>query len=299
MIPERFGINLCTSSPWGIIWALLTVLMSALQCPAAVNPPIYFTAAENQSWQIFQINSDGSGLRKVFSPEHNVRHISLSADGRKLLIIISDKKLLLLDLQTGETTPVEVAVKGMVDAVLDQDGKYLLFSLSTGGSNDANHIWLADLNSNAVSRLTHMPGMQHDPVWSHEDKSIFFLSGDGGQNEDIWRLDRDSGSLNQLTAGNRYNFELSCSLDNELVFSSNRSNDYEIWAMGPFGGSVRQLTHSPGMDSQPSWSPDGEHIVFLSTREGQPALYIMDREGQGSRRLTPEGLVCRNPVWSR
>ncbi len=36
----------------------------------------------------------------------------------------------------------------------------------------------------------------------------------------------------------------------------------------------------------PVWSPDGEQIVFASTRDGQNEIYVMDADGSNHRRLT-------------
>lgn len=273
--------------------------MQATASNAAVLQPIYLLTLDQQDWQIFQVNPDGTDLQKTYTSRENVTKISYSSNNQKLLCISNTHETFLLNLNNKEKTGIEIGMKGMVDTALSKDDKSLLFSLSTGGSNDTNHIWLADIAEKNITQLTHMKERQFDPIWSHDDLSIFFVSGDGRQNYDIWRLDIESGNLNQLTAGQLYNFEPTCSIDDELAFSSNRSGDYEIWAMDPFGGNVRQLTHSPGMDSQPSWSPDGEQLVFVSNRDGYSALYIMNRDGSNTRRLSPEGLICRNPVWSR
>lgn len=283
-----------------VLLVLLVLNFSVLHCQAETKEQrVYFIASTSKSWQIFQVHPSGIGLIQTLATLQDVVKLSLTPDIKKILCITSDQDFFLFDINSRKKMDIAIDHKGTVDAILSNDNKFLLFSLSTGGANDANHIWLTEMASNKTTQLTHMKGMQHGPIWSHDDKSIFFLSGSGGQNEDIWRLDVENGSLNQLTAGQLYNFELSCSPDDELAFSSNRSGDYEIWTMDPFGGNVRQLTHSPGMDSQPSWSPDGEYLVFVSNRDGYPALYIMDREGKNSRRISPEGLVCRNPVWGR
>ncbi len=282
-----------------LILSLLLFSVFVLPGQAASSQSIYFIAETHQTWQIFQINPDGSSLQQTLNTDSDMLNLSLTADGQNLLLISSDQKTHLLDLNTGEKTEIKIGMKGMVDAVLSKDSKSLLFSLSTGGSNDANHIWLTDITTQKASQLTHMEDMQHSPIWSYDDKYIFFLSGGGRETEDIWRLNAENRSLNQLTAGQLYNFEPAYSINNEIAFSSNRSGDYEIWVMDSSGGNVRQLTYSPGMDSQPSWSPDGENLVFVSNRSGQSALYIMDREGKTTRRLSPEGLICRNPVWGR
>ena len=285
------------------LWMLSLVLLCAPHifidyCWAATEQPIRFVAVDQANWRIFQIMSNAGSLQVLPVMEADPVNISISANYKKLLLTTHERKLLILDLQSGKTTHIQSKMHGMVDAVFSKDNKVVLFSLSTGGSTDANHIWKMDIESKKLTQLTHMENMQNTPIWSRDDKYIFFLSG-SGKFEDIWRLDVETGGLHQLTAGNRYNFEPACSVDNEIAFSSNRSGNYEIWVMDPFGGNVRQLTHNPAMDSQPSWSPDGQQLVFVSTRDGESALYVMDREGNNTRRLTPKGLICRNPVWSR
>lgn len=281
-----------------ILW-LMIFLLCAAYCQADEWRSVFFIAETQQSWQIFRINQDGTDLSQITSSQCDVLNLSSVVDSQKLLLACSGRKTYILDLKTKKKIEIKTDMTGAIDTVISRDNQSLLFSLSSGGANDANHIWLTDIPTNKSTQLTHMEGMQHSPIWSHDDKSIFFLSGNGGQNENIWRLDVYNGSLNQLTAGQLYNFDISCSIHDELAFSSNRSGNYEIWTMDTFGGNIRQLTKSPEMDSQPSWSPDGERLVFVSNRGGYPAIYIMDREGKSTRKISPDGLICRNPVWGR
>ena len=53
--------------------------------------------------------------------------------------------------------------------------------------------------------------------------------------------------------------------------------------------------HHP--DGSPSWSPDGERIVFSSTRDGNGEIYMMDANGGNQRRLTKHGGHDGAPAW--
>ena len=59
--------------------------------------------------------------------------------------------------------------------------------------------------------------------------------------------------------------------------------------MAADGPGSRRLTHSPGRDAHPAFTPDGARIVFQSPRDYGGAhevdLYVMDADGGNQRRL--------------
>ena len=59
--------------------------------------------------------------------------------------------------------------------------------------------------------------------------------------------------------------------------------------MNADGTGQRNLTQSPAADSNPTWSPDGSKLAFLSKRDGHWAIYVMNADGTGQRRLTSPG----------
>lgn len=50
-------------------------------------------------------------------------------------------------------------------------------------------------------------------------------------------------------------------------------------------------------DTQSAWSPDGHQIAFVSTRDGNPEIYVMDKGGQHQRRLTFDPGSDGHPTW--
>ena len=74
------------------------------------------------------------------------------------------------------------------------------------------------------------------------------------------------------------------------------SVDGDIFLQSVGGQGVINLTKDTpaSQDSQPSFSPDGERIAFVSTRESG-GLFVMGRTGESVRRLTDAGF---NPKWS-
>ena len=49
---------------------------------------------------------------------------------------------------------------------------------------------------------------------------------------------------------------------------------------------------------QPSWSPDGQQIAFVSLKDEGNEIYVMDADGQGLERVTHDLVPKENPSFS-
>ena len=67
----------------------------------------------------------------------------------------------------------------------------------------------------------------------------------------------------------------------QIAFSSTRDGNLEIYVMDADGNNLIRLTNHPEHDYQPSWSPDGGRIAFVSDRNGGiKQIYVMDSNGK-------------------
>lgn len=81
----------------------------------------------------------------------------------------------------------------------------------------------------------------------------------------------------------------------------------DLWIMEADGSGRRWLTDSgAGVDSSPSWSPDGRRVAFRTTR-GSPSgrdpsnIFVINADGSGERQLSPaRGAAAGGlfPAWS-
>ena len=67
----------------------------------------------------------------------------------------------------------------------------------------------------------------------------------------------------------------------ELCFAWNG----DLWKVSSEGGEAERITSHPGDDRSPSFSPDGESIAFVSSREGYNQAYLMPKEGGVPKRI--------------
>ena len=65
------------------------------------------------------------------------------------------------------------------------------------------------------------------------------------------------------------------------------------------GGSVKESwgQHEDGGDGL-AWSPDGRRIAFLTDRDGNFEIYVMNADGSGQRNLTRKPAFDSDPLWS-
>ncbi len=72
----------------------------------------------------------------------------------------------------------------------------------------------------------------------------------------------------------------------------------QIWIVPITGGEPRQFTTGARTNERPRWSPDGRHLAFISTRDGESQIWLMDMAGGEARKLTNISTGASDLVWS-
>jgi Tol biopolymer transport system component len=73
----------------------------------------------------------------------------------------------------------------------------------------------------------------------------------------------------------------------------------DIFVMNPDGSNHTRLTINTRNNDAPSWSPDGQQIIFVSNRDRQSfRLYTMNADGTNVRLITKDVVEAGQPAWS-
>ncbi len=71
-----------------------------------------------------------------------------------------------------------------------------------------------------------------------------------------------------------------------------------LWLTSPECSGRKPLTHGRKNDRWPRWSPDGNRLAFVSGRNEQSQIWILERQGGEAYPLKTEVPIQSAPVWS-
>jgi len=117
---------------------------------------------------------------------------------------------------------------------------------------------------------------------------------------DIFEYTFATGKLRRIVAAPGYDAECAYSPDGkQIVFSSMRDGDQEIYICNADGTNQHRITRVPGYDGGPFFAPDGKHIVYRSDRhgDGNMAIYVNNLQGTAEKALTDASCLHWCPYW--
>ena len=197
------------------------------------------------------------------------------------------------------------------------DGHSIVFISSRDGNQE---LYVMDQDGSRQRRLTFTEGYEEDPVWSPiisggpcappsadapmpPDDSNMGPLRFADANPHMPHTRRGQAKPDPRPAQPLAKPE-GC-FGQQIVYVSSRDGNEEIYMINLQNLSEERLTHSPGMDAMPVWSPDGSQILFVSTRDGNPELYVLSSPASSIQHLVPIRLTYHpssdgldSHVWS-
>lgn len=84
----------------------------------------------------------------------------------------------------------------------------------------------------------------------------------------------------------------------QLILSSDRSGNWDIYLCPDDGENLQALIMDPALDAGPRWRPDGGGIAFYSSRTGHRQIWTLPIGGGPARQLTEGRTESLYPAWS-
>jgi Tol biopolymer transport system component len=165
---------------------------------------------------------------------------------------------------------------GPSSVAFSPDGKSVVYSM--GGS-----LWMQEIDGDVADELTYGPGYDYQPDWSRDGRFIVFARHHADAIE-LWQLDLASRKTQQLTHTNAVQVQPRISPDGgRVAFVSTAGTGHfnlyvaELTTSGlgtpraviePHESAISRYYYSTHDHTiNPSWTPDGKSLVFVSNRE--------------------------------
>jgi TolB protein len=263
--------------------------------------------------QIYISDFDGSNVQQITSAKAPHLSPSWSKDGKFVTFTSyedGNPDMFIYEVATGKRRKLS-GRKGLNSgANWSANNKLVAFTGSVEGDAD---IYTIEPDGGKAKVLIRGPGLDVDPQFSPDGKWMAFVSGRFG-NPHIFRAElKWEGETSvrvvadkRLTYAGWYNATPGWAPDSDRLAFAGYDRDidrFDLFVMNPDGTNLERLTIRAGDNERPSFSPNGQMIVFHSNRtqgrdvKGTAQLYVMNRDGSGQRQLNTGLYEASTPHW--
>jgi TolB protein len=211
------------------------------------------------------------------------------------------KEIWAMDYDGASQHPITTLGSISLSPRISPDGSRLAFSSLT---HTGWEILMFSFDLNRLVAFPKFSGTNLSPSWAPDGNKLAFSSSRSGD-PDIYVVDQSGGNLHRVT--NSKGPDVSPTWNRktgaQIAWVSGRSGLPQIYTMESDGTNAQQLTDQ-GYAVSPSWSPNGQFLVFSWMRHYGPGapgaqdIYIMDVASKQWVQLTHDGGRNDFPSWS-
>ncbi|HEX3838567.1 MAG TPA: Tol-Pal system beta propeller repeat protein TolB [Steroidobacteraceae bacterium] len=252
-----------------------------------------------QRYQLVVADADGANARVILESHLPIMSPAWSPDGQWLAYVSFENKrssIYVQQVSTGTRRLVSGRAGINGAPAWSPDGHKLLVTL--GGSAGTPNLYVLDLGTQQLTRLTEGPSIDTEGVYAADGQSVYFTSDRSGGPQ-IYRIGLEPGAKpRRVSFESAYNARPRVSPDGtKLAMVTQDGANYRIAVQDLASGTERILSHGR-LDASPSFAPNGAMIIFSGIEGGHSILQRVSVDGQTSQRLRADSADVREPVWA-
>jgi Serine/threonine protein kinase len=171
-------------------------------------------------------------------------------------------------------------------------GAGLILTARIQSTRPFNQIWYVAFPGGQARQITNDLNNYSDVTITSDSSKLAVVQSD--VHSSIWIAPDGNADRAKQMGSSQYEGIAGVAIgpDGTIVYASGTgSNGTEIWSTDKNGGNVKQLTANGYIEINPSVSPDGRSIVFVSNRGGQNNAWRMNIDGTEAKQITTDSFL--------
>ena len=222
--------------------------------------------------ELYVCDMDGKNLRQITKDRSIVVGPGWTPDAKNI-VYTSYKRGYPNVYMTGRSKPLSSHGGLNASGAVSPDGKSMAVILSRDGNPE---LYIKSLRTGFLKRMTKTQrGNEASPCWAPDGNHIAYVSDAGGSPQ-IYIIPKGGGRPRRLTSTGSENVAPDWGKNGYIVYSSRIGGRYRIAMANPAAKSLRVLETDWADYEDPSWAPDGRHIVCSRTASYRSSIYLLD-----------------------
>jgi TolB protein len=261
----------------------------------------YVTAEDGGRGRMFTLvvsDSDGENEHTIMESTDPIMSPAWSPDSRRLAYVSFEGDRSTIFVQTLRTgNRIKVSDRPGINGApaFSPDGRKLVLTL--GGADGNLDIFVMDIVSKAIQRLTTNRSIDTEGTWSPDGETIYFTSDRSGGPQ-IYRVSTSGGTPERVTFEGSYNARPRLSPDgSKLALVHLDRGNYRIAVLDMENDNFLVLSAGQ-QDESPSFAPNSDTLIYATRAGRNGVLETVSADGLIRQRMGSGRADVREPVWS-